>query len=165
MTESHLFQPLQIGNLRLKNRLVLPPMSSGLADEHGFVTDRLIDYYVRRAEGGVGTICVEATIITPETAGVGPETRIHGPEYVPGLRRLVEALKVHDVTVGLQLWHPGRQTKLGKPVAPSPISISRRGETPHALTLDEIDEIHIQSGGSRAGRRERLQFVQCSGVY
>jgi 2,4-dienoyl-CoA reductase (NADPH2) len=166
MTESPLFQPLKIAGLDLKNRIVLPPMSCGLADEQGFVTDRLIDYYERRAKGGVGTICIEATIITPDTAGVGPETRIHGPEYVAGLRRLVEALKVHDVTVGLQLWHPGRQTKLGKAVAPSPISIAKRGETPHALTLDDIEELYVRYAEAAAYTKEAgFDFVEVHGAH
>jgi 2,4-dienoyl-CoA reductase (NADPH2) len=166
MTDNPLFQPLTVAGLVLKNRIVLPPMSSGMADENGFVTDRLIDYYERRARGGVGTICIEATIITPETAGVGPETRIHGSEYVPGLRRLVEAVKAHDVTVGLQLWHPGRQTTLGKPVAPSPISIAKRGDPPHALTLDDIEEIYTRYAEGAAHTKEAgFDFVEVHGAH
>jgi len=166
MSESPLFRPLEVAGLTLKNRLVMPPMGSGLADVNGFVTDRLRDYYVRRAAGGIGTITIEATVITPETAGVGPETRIHGPEFVPGLASVAAAVKEHDVTVGLQLWHPGRQTKLGRPVAPSPIPLAKRGEVPRALTVDEIDEIHARyAAGAAHSRDAGFDFVEVHGAH
>jgi 2,4-dienoyl-CoA reductase-like NADH-dependent reductase (Old Yellow Enzyme family) len=50
-----MFQPGQIGNMTVKNRLIMPPMSSRLAGIHGQVTDNMIAYYVERAKGGVGT--------------------------------------------------------------------------------------------------------------
>lgn len=161
-----LMEPLEVAGLTLRNRVVMPPMGTGLAGHDGFVTDRLIDYYVRRAVGGVGTISVEATIITPETAGVGPETRIHGEEFVPGLAKLADAVKAHDTTVGIQLWHPGRQTKLGKPFAPSPIPIARKGPIPHALTIDEIDELMVRyAEGARYAKRAGFDFVEVHGAH
>jgi 2,4-dienoyl-CoA reductase-like NADH-dependent reductase (Old Yellow Enzyme family)/thioredoxin reductase len=161
-----LFEPVRLGDLELKNRIIMPPMGTGLADRQGFVTDRLIDYYARRARGGVGAISIEATIITEETAGVGPETRIHGPEFVPGLAGLVDAVHVHDVPVGIQLWHPGRQTKLGKPIAPSPIPIARRGPEPYVLTLEDIDEVMVKyAEGARHAREAGFDFVEVHGAH
>ena len=161
-----LFEPIEVAGLTLRNRVVMPPMGTGLADHDGFVTDRLIDYYVRRAVGGVGTISVEATIITPETAGVGPETRIHDEKFVPGLTKLVDAVHAHDTTIGIQLWHPGRQTKLGKPFAPSPIPIARRGPVPHALTIDEIDELMVRyAEAARYAKRAGFDFVEVHGAH
>lgn len=144
----------------------MPPMGTGLADHQGFVTDRLIDYYVRRAQGGVGAISVEATIITEETAGVGPETRIHGKKFVPGLAKLADAIHDHDVPVGIQLWHPGRQTKLGKAIAPSPIPIARNGPTPYVLTLDDIDEVMVRyAEGARYAKEAGYDFVEVHGAH
>ena len=73
----------------------------------------------RRAEGGVGTITVEGVLISADTEG--PEPKISGPEYLPGLKRLVDELRQYDITIGVQLMHPGRQVVHGPTVAPSPV--------------------------------------------
>ena len=69
-------------------------------------------------------ITIEASLVSPDAYGVGPELRLHGEEFVPGLRLLVDALRPYGIPVGIQLWHPGRQTLLGEPIAPSPIPLS-----------------------------------------
>jgi 2,4-dienoyl-CoA reductase-like NADH-dependent reductase (Old Yellow Enzyme family) len=130
-----LFEPVSLGPLRLRNRLVMAPMGTCL-DSDGFITDEAIAYYERRARGGVGTITVEGCLVSAET--VGPEPKLSGPEYLPGLRRLVETLKAYDVTVGVQLMHPGRQVVAGPTVAPSPVPLNSHAPVPHELTPAEI---------------------------
>src|SRR3954464_6298993 len=85
-----LFTPFDLAGLRLKNRLVMAPMGTCL-DRDGQITDATIAYYRRRAEGGVGTITVEGCLVSADTQG--PEPKISGPEYLAGLRRLVDALR------------------------------------------------------------------------
>jgi 2,4-dienoyl-CoA reductase (NADPH2) len=133
-----LFEPVRLGPLQLRNRLVMAPMGTCL-DQSGHITDEAIAYYRRRAEGGVGTITVEGCLVSAET--IGPEPKISGPEYLPGLRRLVEALKGYDVTVGVQLMHPGRQVVEGPTVAPSPVPLNSHAPIPHQLSTAEIAAI------------------------
>src|SRR4051795_8600920 len=83
-----LFTPFALGGLRLRNRLIMAPMGTCL-DESGHITDAPIAYYRRRAEGGVGTITVEGCLVSADT--IGPEPKISGPEYLPGLQRLPAA--------------------------------------------------------------------------
>jgi len=64
-----LFQPFHIGSVRLKNRLVMSPMTMNYATRDGVATEKLICYYVERAKGGVGLIIVEGTFFTPEGKG------------------------------------------------------------------------------------------------
>ena len=71
----------------------MPAMGTGLPEHDGTCNDATIAYYRRRAEGGVGMITIEASLVSPDAYGVGPELRLHGEEYIPGLRRLVEALR------------------------------------------------------------------------
>jgi 2,4-dienoyl-CoA reductase-like NADH-dependent reductase (Old Yellow Enzyme family) len=78
-----LFEPLTLGPLTLRNRLVMAPMGTCL-DQSGHITDEAIAYYRRRAEGGVGTITVEGCLVSADT--IGPEPKISGPEYLPGLK-------------------------------------------------------------------------------
>jgi len=77
-----LFTPFDLAGLRLKNRLIMAPMGTCL-DEGGHITEDTIAYYVRRAKGGVGTITVEGMLVSEET--VGPEPKISGPQYLPGI--------------------------------------------------------------------------------
>ena len=72
-----LFEPQQLGSLRLPNRIVMAPMGTSL-DRDGQITDEAIAYYVRRAQGGVGTITVEGCLVSPDNEGPGAEDQLTG---------------------------------------------------------------------------------------
>jgi 2,4-dienoyl-CoA reductase-like NADH-dependent reductase (Old Yellow Enzyme family)/thioredoxin reductase len=158
-----LFEPFSLGPLRLKNRLVMAPMGTCL-DASGMITDEAIAYYRRRAEGGVGTITVEGVLVSEET--VGPEPKLTGPEHLPGMRRLVDALKAYDITVGVQLMHPGRQVVAGPSVAPSPVPLNAHAPTPHALTEPEIADIVADyARAARLAQQAGFDFVEVHGAH
>jgi len=141
-------------------------MGTGLPDHRGHVTEETIAYYRRRAKGGVGLIVVEASLIAPESHGVGPELRLHGREFLPGLRRLAAAVRDEGIPVGIQLWHPGRQTLLGQPVAPSPIPLSRRTPVPHALSVEEIRKlVRRYAEAAFISRQAGFDFVEVHGAH
>jgi 2,4-dienoyl-CoA reductase (NADPH2) len=163
---SLLFEPLQIAGMSLRNRVVMPPMGTNLAEPGGFVNDATIAYYHRRAVGGVGMLTVEASLIAPESHGVGPELRLHGDEFIPGLRHLSSAVKDAGAVAGIQLWHPGRQTTLTEPVAPSAVAISKRTPVPRALTVEDIGyytERYAQS--ARVAQEAGFDFVEIHGAH
>jgi 2,4-dienoyl-CoA reductase-like NADH-dependent reductase (Old Yellow Enzyme family)/thioredoxin reductase len=163
---SLLFEPFEVAGIKLPNRLVMPPMGTGLPDHEGFVTDETIAYYRRRAQGGIGLISIEASLVSPDAYGVGPELRLHEEQYVPGLRRLADAVHAEGVPVGVQLWHPGRQTLLGKPIAPSAIPLSRRTPIPHELSVAEIEELIAYYARSAVHCRDAgYDFVEVHGAH
>jgi len=158
-----LFDPVRLGPLTLRNRLVMAPMGTCL-DNGGHITDDTVAYYVRRAQGGVGTITVEGCLVSPDT--VGPEPRICADEYLPGLRTLVGALAPYDVTVGVQLMHPGRQVVEGPSVAPSPVPLNSVSPVPHELTAAEIAVIVAQyARAARYAREAGFAFVEVHGAH
>ena len=128
-----LFEPVNIGCLEIKNRVVMPPMTS-CYPENGYVTDRMINYYAARAKGGTGLIIVEDCIIdTPLGRHGYTDTYIDDDKYIDGLGRLAEAIKAGGARAGIQLNHAGRMAgrlRDGKlvltggesPVAPSAIA-------------------------------------------
>ena len=63
---ARLFESGMIGSLEVKNRITMAPMNSLFADPLGFATERMIDYYVARAKGGVGLIDTQASYILRE---------------------------------------------------------------------------------------------------
>jgi 2,4-dienoyl-CoA reductase (NADPH2) len=158
-----LFTPVHIGPLELPNRLVMAPMGTCL-DNGGHITEDTVAYYRRRAKGGVGAITVEGCLVSADT--VGPEPRICGPEYLPGLRRVVEAIKPHGVVAGVQLMHPGRQVVEGPSVAPSPVPLNSASPTPHALTVTEIEAIVADYAvAARYAEQAGFDFLEVHGAH
>jgi 2,4-dienoyl-CoA reductase (NADPH2) len=137
-----LFEPIRIGKMELKNRIVMPTM--GL----GYMGKRLTNFYVERAKGGVGFIVIGPTAINRENPSV---VNIFDDGFILELRKLAEAIQTHGPSVALQLWHPGRYG-FGKLVSasdiPAPIFTKRK---PRALTIPEIKEIEDEfaEGASR----------------
>ncbi len=83
-----LLTPARIGNLEIKNRIVMPPMTTRLADEEGYVTEESIAYYMARVRGGTGLITVE--MASPERCGRHRrhEVGIYDDKFIPGLTRV-----------------------------------------------------------------------------
>lgn len=102
-----LLSPLTIAGKELPNRIVMAPSPSGLAVADGFVSADLIDYYARRARGGIGLILSEPLLVCPPPAGEGAvHLGIYADAFVPGLRRLTAAAHAHGSRVLLGLSAP-----------------------------------------------------------
>ena len=145
----------------------MPAMGTGLPEHDGTCNDATIAYYRRRAEGGVGMITIEASLVSPDAYGVGPELRLHGEEYIPGLRRLVEALRPYEIPIGIQLWHPGRQTLLGEPIAPSAGAALLAHADPARADAWRRSTRSSTTTRSRPGSRRRpgFDFVEIHGAH
>lgn len=146
-----LFEPLQAGALRLRNRIVMAPLTRTRASGEGRVPNELMrDYYVQRASAGL--ILTEATSVTPMGVGYPRTPGIWSAEQVAGWKVVTDAVHAAGGLIVLQLWHVGRISspvylKGEKPVAPSAIaavghvSLVRPMEdfpVPRALELSEM---------------------------
>jgi len=140
-----LFSPFRIGNLELKNRIVMPPMATHFAGEDGSVNDRHIAYYVKRIKGGVGYITFEHTGVLKQGRAFPNMALIDSDQQIPPFKELVEAIHKEDGKIVIQINHAGRQTSAsitGSPiVAPSAIPCPVRKEMPEELSLEEIQKI------------------------
>ena len=159
MKYPHIFSPLRLGNLNLKNRLVMSQMTMNYATEEGFVTDKLIRHYQERARGGVGLILVEGTFFTPEGRGYRNQLGISSGEHVQGLREMTASIHgaAEEVKVFLQIHHAGWRaaSKLTglRTVGPSALAPYPGAEEARALTVEEIRMLvtaHIEAA-VRAG--------------
>ena len=124
MVGSLLAQPGTIGTLRLKNRLIMAPMGNNFGSSDGLSTERDRHYYALRAEGGVAAIVTEAMAVSEGGRAHNNSLWIYHDRFIPGLARLVTAIKAHDcLTIG-QLNHRGallrRMVLNMEPVGPSP---------------------------------------------
>ncbi|HJX59692.1 MAG TPA: NADH:flavin oxidoreductase, partial [Thermodesulfobacteriota bacterium] len=150
-----LFSPFRIGNIELKNRIVMPPMATHFADLGGSVNDRHIAYYVERARGGVGYITSEHTGVLKQGRAFPNMALIDADQQIPSFKKLVEAIHQESGKIVIQINHAGRQTSssvTGSPiVAPSAIPCPVRKEVPHAISFEEIQKI-VEAFGEAARR-------------
>lgn len=101
-----LFRPLCIGSMELKNRIVMAPMTRGFAMD-GYVSDPHIDYYRRRAEGGVGLIVTEGVVVDRPASRNEPNVPKFYGDALDGWRDVVDAVHAADSTIAPQIWHTG----------------------------------------------------------
>jgi 2,4-dienoyl-CoA reductase-like NADH-dependent reductase (Old Yellow Enzyme family)/thioredoxin reductase len=140
-----LFEPCQIRKMALKNRIVMPAMSTKYASEDGDVTQQMMDYYEERAKGGAGLIIVEMACVDAPTGKMGSRHLIFDKDgYIQGLSELAQVIRKQGPKVMLQLCHGGRIARSAitgvQPVAPSAVIVEGQ-ETPRELTVDEIESI------------------------
>jgi mycofactocin system FadH/OYE family oxidoreductase 2 len=140
-----LFSPITLGNVTLRNRIVSTAHNTGLTDG-GRLTDRLIAYYEARARGGVGLVIMGSTSVHPtSTSRLMPALGNWDDSIIAPYRRLAAVLHGYGTAVFAQLNHAGAQSGSSargtRVVAPSPVETELSAETPHALDLEEIDEI------------------------
>ncbi|MHB8276267.1 MAG: oxidoreductase [Candidatus Humimicrobiaceae bacterium] len=172
MILKNLFNPGSIGNLELKNRIILPPMATALCENGGFVSRRLIDYHTARARGGSAMNIVEISGVHPTTIGNGKlGLGIYDDKFIPGLKELAASIKNAGGVPAIQLWHAGRQINSkdvlsGYIVAPSPIPCPVCRETPRELNWYELNDI-IESFGDAAARAKAAGFeaVEVHGAH
>ncbi len=110
-----LFEPVCLGPLELKNRLVMTAMSTRFAGPRGEVTDRLVEYYAARAAGGVGVVTVEEASIHPQLPHIPNALGVYGNHLVPGLKNLTRRIHEAGARASLQIGMYFRQQVNGFP--------------------------------------------------
>jgi len=164
-----LFEPFHIRGLQLKNRIVFPAIGTHYANPDGTVSQRLIDFYLKRAEGGVGLIVVEFCAVDPYQKGSTAELGVWEDKFVEGLSRLTSAVKRLGSKVALQLHHPGRLTDTRingvQGVAPSAVPALIMREVPRELPEVEIKAIIDKFvEGARRAKEAGFDAVELHGA-
>ncbi|MBI2832446.1 MAG: FAD-dependent oxidoreductase [Chloroflexi bacterium] len=165
-----LFEPGKIGTLDLKNRIVMPAMTTNLGDNSGLVNTRTVEYYSERDRPNVGLVVIEATNVGPGGRMFALQLRIDGDDCLPGLTRLASAINKAGAKSAIQLSHGGRKArrefnKGAQPVAPSSITAFHY-DTPRELTLEEIDNIlEAFADGARKAQEAGFHAVELHAAH
>ena len=150
----HLFSPIKIGNTTVKNRIFMPPLSTNLGNK-GYVTDELVAHYGARAKGGVGLFVTEVVTVEPTYVYLPGDMSIHDDSFIPGWKKLVDAVHEYDAKILPQLFHPAYMAFPipGTPqlIAPSNVGPYYAKEAPRPVTKEELKTI-IRQFGEAAGR-------------
>ncbi len=146
-----LASPASIGNLKLRNRMIMAAMGSNFASEDDHTTEQLTAYYEKRAQGGIGLIILETSAITwPAGASMPNMIGFSKDEFIPSLKSLTERIHQHGSKIAAQLNHSGKIAQedviAGRPIPVPSIPKSEPSDMFGLLTQDEIMNF-IKAGG------------------
>jgi NADPH2 dehydrogenase len=135
---AHLLSPLQIKDITLRNRIVMPPMQSGRASFQGEVTDRLINFYVRRSPA-LGLPIVEHAYVSA-LGKIGPkQLGIYSDSLIPGFEKLAAGIHSVGAPAIVQISHAGA-VATRKVIGETPIGPSPRDKT-RMLEKEELYQL------------------------
>lgn len=164
-----LFSPIKIKGMELKNRIILPAMGTKFSGKGSEVTQTLIDYHVARVKGGSGLNIVEVcSVYTPSA----PRRflSISEDEYIPGLKKLTDAIHAEGGKAGLQLWLGAlavSSDKTAQILVPSDMPIGP-GMTIPGITKEQIKAV-VEAYGKAANRAVQAGFdcieFHCAHTY
>jgi NADPH2 dehydrogenase len=138
----NLFKPLNLPDLRLKNRITMAPLYLGYAALGGRMSPLLLHHYNEMAKSGAAMIMVENASITASGAGSPQTIRCDHNRYLRGLEALADTIHKEKSLAGLQINHAGRFAYVSESVAPSAVPVF--GKIPRSLTRREITTIQKQ---------------------
>lgn len=159
-------EPIEIAGVRVRNRLVMPPMVRNLATEQGAVTDELVKHYADRSKGGVGLIIVEAAGVALNQRMMKRNLSIHDDSMVEGLAKLADGIKEHGASAFIQINYAGAKKHLDtRNVGPSNIPIMKN-KTPEPLAVEEIEEIvQMFVDATRRAKEAGFDGVEIHGAH
>jgi 2,4-dienoyl-CoA reductase-like NADH-dependent reductase (Old Yellow Enzyme family)/thioredoxin reductase len=162
-----LFEPIKIGSVELRNKVVMAPMATHLATEDGSISQRQIDYYTERAKGGVGLVITESCCVRDDGRRKKYRLSISEDKLIPGFKRLVRSVHNFGSKIAVQLHHGGRLCT-PRDINEFPISASTYpcpltggdffiGNIARVLKKEEIKEL-VQCFGEGARRAYEAEF-------
>jgi N-ethylmaleimide reductase len=164
-----LFQPLQMGDLKLQNRILMAPLTRSRAEDGHVPSSLMAEYYAQRASAGL--IIAEATMVMEGNSSFWHEPGIYSEAQIAGWRQTTDAVHAAGGLIFLQLWHGGRAchpllNNGQQPVAPSPLPIvgdevhTPAGKQPYVVPLELRDD---EIPGIIAGFKQAAVNAQAAG--
>ena len=155
----HIFSPVTIRHMTVKNRIVMMPMGTNFGEQNGEMSFLHINYYEQRAKGGTGLLIVEnASVDSPQGSIGTTQLRIDSDNYIPRLYKLCENVHKHGACIAIQINHAGASamsSRIGmQPVSASDVPSKEGGEIPRPLTKEEI--LNIVRKYAEAARRAQI---------
>ena len=166
----HVLEPLTVKTMRLRNRLVYPPIGTGYATPDGFVTGGLVNYHAARATH-VGMTTVELTVVRRGGDLFPNQVRVYDDKFIPGLTKLAAAIKAKGSAAVLQIVDCGARAgtcgAAGEPLAPSRIPAGIIGSNESIeMTVTQIKEsLEAFAEGARRAYEAGFDAVEIHGAH
>ena len=142
----HVFSPIQIGPLTLKNRLGFSPMVCNKCTVDGTVTDSMVEFVYSQASTGVGYVTIGDTQVDDDLGGAFMATlNIARKTSIPGMIRLTEAAAFGGAVLSVELNHSGRGAKdaltNGRPIGPSAVCFPRCSQNVRPMEREDLERV------------------------
>lgn len=161
--DSLLLQPISVGGLTLKNRIMFPPLTTGYEERDGSIGERSLAFYERLAKGGAGFVVIGdvAPVMT-----ASPTPKLCDDRQIPTFKRLADAMHKYDCKVALQIFHPeydvpevGRLIRLAQVSAKEGMEAKAKGDmATFGAKMKESQEFGKQAHGKIA--YDMKHFIQ-----
>jgi len=166
----HLFSPIKIGKLEVKNRIKYASTETNFNYRDGFVSEKEVAYMEAQARGGAGIVTSQGafTEATGEGKGYVGMMGIWNDKFIPGLKKIADVIKKHDAIACLQLMHCGRVGGIELPYTAGPSNVPQMlpiFRPPKEMTKEEVHlciQEHID--GARRAVEAGFQIVEISGI-
>ena len=165
-----LFEPMKIGNLEIKNRLVVPAMDSGTTTKEHLFSEQSLNYFAARAKGGFGLVITEFLCVSEEGLSGEAQAGIYDDSFIPNLTELAKRLHDNGAACFAQIHHAGMQSsfKATKQIAVGASSISAPNnlQPVRELTTEEVWTL-VGKFGDAAVRAKKAGFdgVEVHGAH
>ena len=166
----HIFSPLQIGKLKVKNRVKYASTETNFNYRDGYVSDKEVGYMEAQARGGAGIVTTQGAYTDPRGEGRGyvGMMAIWDDKFIPGLKRLADVIHKHDSASCLQLMHCGRvgaielSYSVGPSMVPQKLPLFR---PPVEMSKDQVKAcIQEHIDGARRAVEAGYMMVEISGI-
>ena len=143
MSYENLMRPIRIQNMTLRNRVMMAPMGTNLANPDGSISEEHKNYYQLRAKGGTGLIVVEnACVAFPLGSNGTTQLRLDHDSFIPHMYELTEKVHAWGCKISIQVNHAGSAaipSRIGQqPVSAGDIPCKTDGVIPRALSTEEV---------------------------
>ena len=164
-----LFSSISIKAVKIKNRIVLPPMVRfGWSDKKGFVSDKHIKHYSQIAKGGAGLIIIEALAVAKDGKLSETQLGIWSDDHIEGISKIAEACHRYGSVVTAQIHHAGLETPASvSKIALAPSDSKKNGRlAAKALSAQEIQKIQEQFvDAAKRARKAGLDGIELHGAH
>ena len=140
-----LLEPIKVGNIEFKNRIMFPPLTTGYEEKDGSIGEQSFRFYERLAKGGVGYIVIGDVAPLPTFS---PTPKLYSSEQVQSFKRLADACHENGAKLGIQLFHPDYNVKALNDLFHQGKMQEARAKLHHDMqhfvnevTAEELDEI------------------------
>ncbi|GAE35963.1 2,4-dienoyl-CoA reductase [Halalkalibacter akibai JCM 9157] len=140
---SSLLDSFELKGLKLKNRIVMPPMCQySVEAKDGIPNDWHFSHYTSRAIGGTGLIIIEMTDVEPDGRISDYDLGLWSDEHTPAFAKIIKACQSYGAKVAIQIAHAGRKAEDAEvPVSSTNEAFSDRYKAPRELSTEEVEKM------------------------
>ena len=162
---TNILQPLRIGPMEVKNRMGVTAMGVSLAEEDGSCGDRILAYHREQARGGVGLVTMGVTgVAFPIGGNQLRQIAISDDKYIPGLKRVADAVHEHGAKIAAQIHHGGLVSTIdlleGRPLWCPSVPPAEEGDFMDGFLPEEASQALVPKGGVQLKVMDKADIAQ-----